>query len=1196
MIKHRLSLLLTSCILACGLGGITLLSLKPLSIPATQTESPAQVRLALAIGGYASPQDIDPSSPPFNSSRITFTLSGITPPPSNRVLNGYLLDGKVFDGVICNALPVSNGEVNASYDFPGRNLVASYRAMRLIQESELLSTTLPTEALGYLRQLLAKADDTPAGEENPGYGVGLKRQAALLRTHAQFAWNSADAGNLSDAKRHTEHVLNILYGSADARYGDQDGDSRTQNPGDGYGLLVYRTKMGQVLTQAAGSSDSTTNIQDRAAEAQLALNNIGNSEDGQWAQLLIGHAENLLAASSATDAKSAADLLIGVADVILNGEEVNDNGKIDPEEGGAVVAYQRAQYAAEYQVAEGSVRYADNDDGENNALRIKLSGLTAPETDEAYYVYLLQDDDERMMFGPISAPDGNIDTTIDGPLQLNLAGRHNGLVVTVGKEIAYDMLPSEPWGYIRTMLANVSGTPDEKGYAVGLKEQSQLLATHAKNAYNAASDTSLSNAKRLKQAKTHTEHVLNILYGENDPRYGDQDGDGSTFNPGDKFGVLGYRLQMLQVIDQAEQSSDLTQNMLARLTEVRNALANIGSGESLQAQLLNSPQDTGWATELIDRAGSVLSASSVADAETLTSQMRLFADLISQGEDNDENGKVDPVIGEAGAATAYRSAQRAVDYMPSEANVVEPTATPTPTSTVVTPTPTATPDPNVPTPTPTSTIAPSGDGDQYEDDNQCSIARTIPTDGLVQTHTFHQEGDTGSDIDWVRFDANSGEAYIIEVSIPEGSPADVAAERYPACDAAAADAQDFRFAPGVRIDFTASETGPVYLKFFNSKSGVSGDDVRYELSVRSLQTTATKPGLLIVVAGAIKDNDPVQPNIYHVTDEVRQLFIDKGATDDDIYYIAPDLSRTGVDASASRANLEAAITQWADERAESAQSLTLYLMDHGGDDIFYLDKRRGEWIMPDQLDGWLSKLETLRPTLNINVIYEACESGSFISGDKSISKPGRVVMVSTDDVNLAWASDDGAIFSDHLLDGLRRGESLYSSFKNARIAAQIAHPNQQPWIDADGDGNGTDDASQTVAAQRGFAFAGTFPDEIWPPFIAEVQKIEPDEEGRGVLRAQVRDDVSVDRVWAVVYPPSYDAPTEGEELVQEALPTAVLLDQGNDWYGARYDGFREPGTYRVVFFADDNQDVNARPFSVEVQVGSGNIYLPVVMK
>ena len=642
---------------------------------------------------------------------------------------------------------------------------------------------------------------------------------------------------------------------------------------------------------------------------------------------------------------------------------------------------------------------------------------------------------------------------------------------------------------------------------------------------------------------------------------------------------------MSQALTQASEASDATEMIQQRAAAAQVALDNLGDGE-----------DGAWAALLIEAANGLLATSDAGQAQTLANQMVARASEIYLGTELNDNGKIEPIAGEGGALTAYGTAQQAVHYQPQPVDALPPTATPTaspsatatpPADATATPPPTAAPtrDPTIPTPTP------SGIGDRYENDDACADARAITTDGLLQSRTFH----SGSDADWVRFDATSGEQYVIEVTIPSGSPADVAAELYPACDATASEAQDFQFTPGVRIDYTAEQTAPVYLRLFSSRSQ-GGDDVRYSLSVRSLQDTDVAPGLLIIIAGQIKNNDPVQPNIYHVTDEVRQLFLDKGATDDQIYYIAPDLSREGVDVSATEANVEAAITQWADEQAATAQSLTIYMMDHGNNDLFYLDKRRGEWLTPSQLNGWLETLETLRPTLNINIIYEACESGSFISGDESISKPGRVVMASTDDVNLAWASDDGAIFSDHLLDGLRGGESLYNSFENARIAAQIAHPQQQPWIDADGDGNGTDDASQTIAAQRGFAFAGTFPDEIWPPFIAEMQEIVPDEQGRAVLRAQVRDDVAVDSVWAVIYPPSYRAPTEGEELVQEALPTTVLLDQGNDWYGARYDGFREPGTYRVVFYADDNEDVDARPVSVSVTIAGGNLYLPLVAK
>lgn len=1158
---------------------VLVVALLGLVIWTTQLRStlPAHASTFMALGGSIMPMDITPDGPPFSSDRLTFALTGVPSAPENRQQNAYLLNSTTMSGITCKDLTVTGETLNQNCDVPGHNLIGRYDTLYLLQESTVFNAMLPTNALAYLRQALNSASEPP---DQIGYGLGLRNEAKLLADHAGFAQSAAASGNVSATKRHTEHVLNILYGKKDSRYGDQDNDGATTNPGDGYGLLVYRQKLYDTVQSAAESSDATANIQTRAAQVQVALNNIGDgsgdSTDSGWSDLLIEKATELLNSNDSSTVETLATQMAGFARRIYEGDELNDNGEIEPiaGEGGALTAWRYSQYAADFLSGDGSdyVRYSDSTTtATNDALRIKLTGLSAPNQGEQYWVYLLDESSNYYLAGAIDGPGGVVDGTLLGP-GTNLAGLHSGLIVTVGRQRAKGELPPIALGYLATVMYKAEVSPNNVGYGVGLAEQAKILADHASFLRDSA------NAGNVTEAKRHAEHVLNVIYGENDSRYGDLDNDGVATNPGDGFGLLVYREQMLSTLTQAAEASDTTENITQRVAEVQVALANIGDGES---------GSDGWSSALLERAEALLTTGDITEIQTLATQIAAFAERIYRGEELNDNGKIEPIDGEGGALTAYRYTQHAADFYPEDLTLSGPTVTPTPTNgtPTATSTPTATPAPGTPTATP-----PAG-ADGYETDDQCSDARPITTDGLVQRHTFHRQADT----DWVRVDVTAGEQYIIEVNIPDNSPADVAMEMYDNCGGATVQAQDFSFSPAIRLDYTAPTTGPIYLKFSNNDPSIAGSQVSYDLTVRTLLSQSA-PGLLIIVAGQIKNNDPVQPNIYHVTDAVRQLFIDKGATDEQIYYIAPDLSRAGVDASATSANLEAAITQWADQQAANAQSLTLYLMDHGGHDIFYLDKLRSEWITPAELDGWLDELEALRPTLNINVIYEACESGSFISGGESISKPGRVVIASTDDENLAWASDDGAIFSDHLLDSLSRGESLYTSFENARIAAQIAHPNQQPWIDGDGDGNGTDDASQTVAAQRGFAFAGTFPDEVWPPFIAEVQQVTPDEEGRAVLRAQVRDDVDVDRVWAVIYPPTYQAPTESEELVQEALPTSVLLDQGNDWYGARFDGFREQGLYRVVFYADDNQDANARPVSVTVMVGSNTVYLPLVSK
>lgn len=1124
-----------------------------------------------AWSGRAMPMDITVDAPPFSSDRLRLDLTDVTAPPSNRALNAYLYQQAKHQGVVCNDLPVSGGVLTTNCDFPDHNLFgARYDTLTFVQEQTVFTAALPTAALSYLQQALYRATGTP---NSKGYGIGLQTEAKILADHAGFAQGSATAGDLTAVKRHTEHVLNTLYGTSDPRYGDQDNDGIATNPGDGYGLLVYRQQLLASVQAAAATGDATTNIQTRAGQVAVALDNIGDGSSGDdgWATLLIEKAEAILAASSTGEAQTLTTQMAGMASRIYRGEELNDNGEIEPVpgEGGAQTAWRYTQYATEYRDGSGNyVRYSDSSSGNafNDSLRIKLSGVTAPQTGERYWVYLVGTDAIHLVAGAVDGSGGAVDATLTLAGQ-NLAGGYHTAMVTLGTQVAKGELPAPVLDYLATLLYRAEMTPQQAGYGVGVATQANILANHAGFLRDAA------DAGNLTEAKRHAEHLLNTLYGTMDPRYGDHDNDGIPTNPGDGFGLLPYREQMMGTLNLLAAANESTENVQTRTAQVLVALDNIGDGDG-----------DGWAGILIEQTNAFLNTNSSSEAKTLGTQIAALADRIYRGEELNDNGMIEPVAGEGGALTAYRYTQHIADFYPQSLTATEPTPT-------ATATPTATTNPGGPTPTPTGTGVPINGSDSYEDDDQCNVASTATTSGAVQRHNFHKSGDT----DWVKFDATAGEQYLIEVSIPDSSPADVAVERYLTCGGVAVEAQDFSFSPAIRLDYTAEATGPVYLKLTNNDPARFGINVTYEVAVRALQTEAA-PGLLIIVAGQIKNNDPVQPNIYHVTDAVRQLFIDKGATDDQIYYIAPDLSRAGVDASATSDNVQAAITQWANDNAATAQSVTLYMMDHGGHDIFYLDKLRGEWITPADLDGWLDTLEAARPNLKINVIYEACESGSFVSGDQSISKAGRVVISSTDDVNLAWASDEGAIFSDHFLDGLRRGESLYSSYQSAAIAARIAHPNQLAWLDGDGDGVGTDDASQTVAAQRGFNFAGTFPDEVWPPFIAEVQPIEPDSEGRGVLRAQVRDDVDVDSVWAVIYPPSYTAPSESEELVQEALPTAVLLDQGNDWYGARYDGFKEAGTYRIVFFADDNQGTHARPVSVNVAFGTNQIYLPMVTR
>ncbi|MBN1890916.1 MAG: hypothetical protein JW850_23170 [Thermoflexales bacterium] len=496
----------------------------------------------------------------------------------------------------------------------------------------------------------------------------------------------------------------------------------------------------------------------------------------------------------------------------------------------------------------------------------------------------------------------------------------------------------------------------------------------------------------------------------------------------------------------------------------------------------------------------------------------------------------------------------------------------------------------------TVTAPPPPAGDAYEDDDTCVQARSIFTDGVSQFHTFHAAGDE----DWVAFQAVSGTTYIVEAQTPITSLADVVLEVYDTCSHLQQPLQNPSFSPDIRLRLRVGASGLYYLHMLDNDPDAAGPDVAYRLSVRALPAAST-PGALILVAGRLRSSDHLNQNIYNVTSNVYKLFQAHGYTGDRIYYLTTesdvDVDNDGTpdwDALPSKTSLQYAIEQWALDKVSAERALTLYMMDHGGKDYFYLNGSN-QTVAPDEIATWLNTLEAARPGLRVNVIVEACHSGSFIDGVKTLSKAGRVVIVSTGVEPLAYASEGGAVFSDAFVGALGTDQSLYNSLQFARGAAQRAYPDQTPWLDDDGDGrpNGTLDGQE--AQRRGFAFGGTFPDEKWLPYVAQVQ-LGAVVQRTVVITAEVRDDRGVVSVWAVIYKPSYQPPLPGDEMQQPVLPMVYMQDlDGDGRYVGKYENMDEAGEYRIVVYTADNDEQQGLPREATLRTG-WKVYLPAVVK
>ena len=306
-----------------------------------------------------------------------------------------------------------------------------------------------------------------------------------------------------------------------------------------------------------------------------------------------------------------------------------------------------------------------------------------------------------------------------------------------------------------------------------------------------------------------------------------------------------------------------------------------------------------------------------------------------------------------------------------------------------------------------------------------------------------------------------------------------------------------------------------------------------------------------------------------------------------------------VSAPATTANIQSAIETWAVSRVNEDKPLYLYMMDHGEIENFCTDGCLGVGATGSKpLDDMLDRLEAASGVREVNVVIEACHSGSFIDNEQgpsfhdSLSKSGRVIITSTDRVHNAYASASGAYFSDAFFTCIASSKDLKTCFNQARAAVTVSPSGQSPWMDDNGD-HQYNASDGSVAVTRYVAkFFGASPPQI---ASADVALVGAD----GTLTAQVQEgSAKIDQVWAAVYAPSFEEPS-GTTL-KLGVPVVQLAADPNvsGKYTTTYpNGFSEQGEYRVVFYARDKSDDYATPrLVIPGAVPTEKVYLPLVLR
>jgi len=376
----------------------------------------------------------------------------------------------------------------------------------------------------------------------------------------------------------------------------------------------------------------------------------------------------------------------------------------------------------------------------------------------------------------------------------------------------------------------------------------------------------------------------------------------------------------------------------------------------------------------------------------------------------------------------------------------------------------------------------------------------------------------------------------------------------------------------------------------------AGNVSQQAVTVRRLGQAA---GAVLIIAGH-NETFGLQSNIYNAANRTYRIFRSAGFSDDSIFYLAPvgqDANGDGAidsDAATSPAAIQQAITVWAATRVNADKPLFVYMIDHGLAEKFCASGcAAGGHVTSKDMNDWLTTLEQTSGLTQTTVVIEACQSGSFIdrpNGDvaNSLGAAGRVIITATGRENNAYASAQGAYFSDAFFSCIADSNHLKACFDQASAAVRTTGVNQTPWLDDNGDGL-SDSNDGTLAAQR---IVTRFFSSIRPQITGSTLALD---NANGTLVATIEDGAEeTELVWAAVYPPGFQEP-DGVTLNLN-VPTVRL--EPDPTVEGRYsfayvNGFSQTGEYRIVFYAQDRLGIHAVP----KRLGEAfSLFLPVINK
>jgi hypothetical protein len=304
----------------------------------------------------------------------------------------------------------------------------------------------------------------------------------------------------------------------------------------------------------------------------------------------------------------------------------------------------------------GQVSFFDSQNsiaGDTDALKITASGLSNPSAGNQYDAWLIDTDNEQILSLGTLSKSGKSFVLTYSQAGKNLIGAGNQIEITQeqgqpsepsGNPLLTGTFPPQAFVHIRHLLTRFPTTPNNIGLLVGLLDETQKLNAQAALLENNTG----SYEGQVRQCIAQS--MIDIIEGTNGADYSTLSGWCAAQNImeiGDGFGLLdpgntpsdrGYLVTAAQHAALAANQPDSTDLIRRQAKKVETSIDNIRTllqqikGDALT--LLSNPSGTSQVAEIVTRSNHAY-----------------------YGFDQNGNGVIEPVIGEAGAITAYTQGQ-----------------------------------------------------------------------------------------------------------------------------------------------------------------------------------------------------------------------------------------------------------------------------------------------------------------------------------------------------------------------------------------------------------------------------------------------------------------------------------------------------------------------------------------------------------